>query len=254
MQPAQLNQRAQQIGDFVRGDIFKFVIGGSLIALAVLMLIGSFAFTWVADDTSDESASAMTIWLGGNDDVKTLDMELTFEEDEEDIGGFGDVRLLDRLLILLPLAALALVAVAAAYMFLLKNLPWLTPSRALVAMTILGCFLLLFPLIWESLSVNNWKNADIDFVSSTQMSLFAQQLNSTSEQQVLGFLAFAIALSGLVLYTLSEQGALGKPKSAPSSGMPYQAPPQARPMPPRPGQPEASIPSPQPPPPPGQSS
>lgn len=260
MQAEQLKQRTQQIGGFVRSNTFTFAIGGSLIALGVLMLIGSFLFGWISTDLEglDGSASAMSIWMGGNDDIKTLDIDLLiettnpFNDDADDIGGFGDVRLLDRFLILLPLGALALIALSAAYMFLLNNLPWLTPLRALVGMAGISCFLLLFPLIWESLSINNWRSSDAaGSVASTQLSLLGNELNSTGEQQILGFLAFMVAMTGLVLYMLNEQGMLG---ATPQASTPPQArPPQARPTPPRPGQPEPSIPSPQPPAPPSQS-
>jgi hypothetical protein len=260
MQAEQFKQRAQQIGNFVRSNLFPMVIGGSLIALGVLMLIGSFAFSWVAADIEDldGSASAISIWTGGNDDIQTLDLDLfveasnPFNDDADDIGGFGDVRLLDRFLTLLPLGALALITLSAAYMFLMNNLPWLTPMRALVGMAGIACFLLLLPFIWESLSVNNWNNSDVaGSASRTQVLLLASELNSTLEQQILGFLAFLIAMTGLVLYLLSEQGVLGSPQGAMAA---QPRPPQARPTPPRPGQPEPSIPSPQPPAPPSQSS
>ena len=238
MQAEHLNQRAEQLGNFVRSNMFKMVIGGSLIVLGILMVIGSFAFSWVNEEAS--TTSAMTIWMGGNDNVRTLDLEADIEDK-----GFGSVRFLDRFLIFLPIGALALITLASAYMFFLKNLPWLTPLRALLGLTIISCFLLLFPLIWESLSTNNWKNSELGaFVSSA---LFVDAY-STIEQQILGFLAFLIATTGLVLYMLNEQGALGISTSSPKSGMPKrEVPHQARPAPPKNSQETASIPKPTPP-------
>ena len=240
MQAEQLNQRAEQLGNFVRSNMFKMVIGGSLIVLGVLMLIGSFAFSWVEvenffdEDTS--TASAMTIWMGGNDDVGTLDAS------HLDDKGFGAVRLLDRFLIFLLIGAIALITLASAYMFFLRNLPWLTPLRALLGLTIISCFLLLFPLIWESLSTNNWRNSEGGTITLAFVHF------STIEQQILGFLAFLIATTGLVLYMLNEQGALGASTSSPKSGTPKrEVPPQARPKSPQMSQESASIPKPTPP-------
>lgn len=243
MQAEQLNQRAEQLGNFVRSNMFKMVIGGSLIVLGVLMLIGSFAFSWVeAENFSDDDtskASAMTIWMGGNDEVRTLNPNADIEDK-----GFGAVRLLDRFLIFLPIGAIALITLASAYMFFLKNLPWLTPLRTLLGLTIISCFLLLFPLIWESLSTNNWNNSELGaFVGSILADAY-----STIEQQILGFLAFLIATTGLVLYMLNEQGALGASTSSPKSGTPKrEVPPQARPKSPQMSQESASIPKPTPP-------
>lgn len=92
--------------------------------------------------------SAMALWLGGNEAVPTLDLKRLSEGES----GFGAVRGVDRLLILMPLAALGLLVLV--YFYVIDRIP---ARRALLWIAIVVLFLAIFPAVWQALSSSNWR-------------------------------------------------------------------------------------------------
>lgn len=201
------SQTRSDLQNFVNSDTFRYVMGGTAIVMAALMLLSFFLFSWMEIGTfgANESLTAMQIWLGTNDEVPTLDIGV-----EADEAGFGDIRLIDRLLIfILPLAV---VMIAVGVLYIQKRLPTKT---ALIALVSLAFVLMIFGFFWRTLSTSNWKGGleetsrgfgGDDFVESTLETLKAGY--STGEQELYAFLVFAVTGTGLVLLIADERGML----------------------------------------------
>jgi hypothetical protein len=130
-------------------------------------------------DQAEQEVTAWEIWLGqnfdraGQDDL-TLSMEETLDDvyeissesanydvywrkilelEDKRYGGFGSVRLVDRLLILLPLGALAFVLSMVAYA---RAKDAHTQRRSLTYAMYYALFIFVFPIAWGYISALDW--------------------------------------------------------------------------------------------------
>lgn len=205
-------QTRNDLRNFLYGDMFRYIVGGAALFAAVMILLGFFVFSWVEIEADD--LTPMQIWLGTNDTYPTLD--LTKVDDEK--SGFGDIRLIDRLLILILPLALTLGALG--FLYLQKKLPMRT---ALVALAATAFLLLFFGFFWRTISTSAWKSDLKEFtgyndMSDSQRERFDDQFDemvdnaksnySTGEHEFYSFLAFAVAFGGLVLLFADERGLL----------------------------------------------
>jgi hypothetical protein len=176
-----------------------------------MIILGFFIFSWV--EIGQDSLTPTQIWLGTNDTYGSLDLT-KFDEDT----GFGDVRLIDRLLILIVPLALGLGAVG--WLYLQKKLPMRT---ALLALVVTAFILLIFGFFWRTLSTSSWKGNlkeqfGYDDLSERQQDDFDERLDemiddaksyySTGEHEFYSFIAFVVAFGGLVLLFADERGLL----------------------------------------------
>lgn len=205
-------QTRNDLRNFLYSDTFRYVVGGMALFAAVMTLLGFFIFNWVELGTND--MTPLQIWLGTNDTYPTLDLTKFGDDDL----GFGDVRLIDRLLILILPLAIGLGAVAVLY--LQKKLPMRT---ALLALTATAFLLLIFGFFWRTLSTSAWKGDikeqyNYEDLSDSEKSRADDQIDeqlesakssySTGEHELYSFLAFAVAFGGLVLLFADERGLL----------------------------------------------
>ncbi len=205
-------QTRNDLRNFLYSDLFRYVVGGVALFAAVMILLGFFVFSWVEIDADD--LTPMQIWLGTNNTYPTLDLTKNSDGD----AGFGDIRLIDRLLIfILPLA---LVLGALGFLYLQKKLPMRT---ALVALAATAFLLLIFGFFWRTVSTSTWKSdlkelTGYNDMSDSQRERFDDQFDelvdnaksnySTGEHEFYSFLAFAVAFGGLVLLFADERGLL----------------------------------------------
>lgn len=212
------SQTRSDLQDFVNSSTFRYIMGGTAALMAVLIILGFFIFSWVEIAlfaTKPETMTPLQIWLGTNDEFGTLDIAKAAEEEET---GFGDVRLLDRLLILIPPLAIGLLMVAVLY--LRKQLPTKT---ALIALVGLSFALLMFGFFWRTFSTMNWRGGlketadyeelpesvreDLDENIDEQIDVY-KTFYSTGEHELYAFLAFTVTGLGLVLLIADERGML----------------------------------------------
>lgn len=119
------------------------------------------------DERRRQHVDAVPIWIGKD----KYDQGFTFNMAAYDraryrshgsVGGFDDVRGVDRLLVFIPGGALVLGQVAVLYSVrrLAVNHPAVNRPALLFAVTALAItfVLTLFPFVWQSLSTSNWQN------------------------------------------------------------------------------------------------
>lgn len=162
----------------VRHPYFAWVIGGVVACLAFLIIVSFAAVSWVGNESS--SLTALSIWLGDNQ-------------------GFGDVRFIDRFLILIPLAAITLIAVAV--LIILQRLP---TDQGLVSLAAVSLFLLIFPYMWKGISTNDWRK---DLPEGVDISALTDLYN-TVPHTVFSFLAVVVSVAGMALYFADQHGLL----------------------------------------------
>lgn len=204
-------QTRSDLRNFLYSDNFRYLVGGVAIFAALMIILGFFIFSWV--EIGRDSLTPTQIWLGTNDTYGSLDLT-KFDEDT----GFGDVRLIDRLLILILPLALGLGAIG--WLYLQKKLPMRT---ALLALVMTAFILLIFGFFWRTLSTNSWKGNlkeqfGYDDLSERQQDDFDERLDemiddaksyySTGEHEFYSFIAFVVAFGGFVLLFADERGLL----------------------------------------------
>lgn len=197
----------------------RYIIGGVVGVLGLLMIVGFFLFSWMdlgqvsffgasideTDSGEDLTISAMEIWMGRNGGE-----DFTLDLSNDSGGGIGDVRLLDRSLILVPVLALVLMWTAWVY-----TSGDMKPLPALGVMAGVAVVLLIFPFLWETFSEDDWREGikaqmqadagddelDLEFDFGFE-SMFVNLLTSaysTNEQKLAGGIAFMFCLVGLAL-------------------------------------------------------
>jgi hypothetical protein len=205
-------RRAARRAPAIVGGGARYIISTALLILAVIMVVGFFVFTWMDLGISD--VTAFQIWIGhdGNQpftlDLSSMALGRT---------GFGYVRPVDRLLILVPIGALALAALAWMYASEALN-----PRVAVIVMTVLAALLLAFPYAWQEWSrdalaedldeqlfdelefeANSEWEAELmeQFIVELMRQSFIQGLDetySTDEQRILGWVAVGVCIFALV--------------------------------------------------------
>jgi hypothetical protein len=121
-------------------------------------------FEDVEEDLGDYDLSPWEIWLGHSyNDTRELDRDVSLDTDrykelidgeltEDEWGGFGQVRFIDRFLIFLPLGGLAVMVLAGLYAF--NMLGALTVLRSVAAIFVV---LFLFIFLWETMTTAQWR-------------------------------------------------------------------------------------------------
>lgn len=181
------------------------VIGGIGVAIASILLIYSFfGLNWLGD--GDFGISPFDIWRGI---YKDIEFSLDFAKAVEGEGGFGAVRWMDRLLILLPFGAVIILLQLGFYMVNPSN-----RRRMALSMVILAVVLLILPFAWEQLSTQNWRGyiegqiEDVGRDPSTSeyqdfVDEFVESGTATyNTDQFIAFAAFLLAVS-VLLYGLT---------------------------------------------------
>ncbi len=231
----------------------RYGIGAIVIVVSLFMLVGFFVFPWLdlgeieifgfklndLNELSDEldadfnegqlKLTPLEIWIGNNNgdpfslSFDSMEQALGDESSsdstsdlvpEDTPGGFGDVRPLDRLLILVPIGAIILLWFA--WMYLSQAMKSFT---ALTCMSILALLLLIFPYAWQELTQNDWENAVEDNMtadtgemddwglgeglSSMYVSIFEQAF-STTEQVWMAGIILAVCLGGVILEAVGK--------------------------------------------------
>lgn len=162
-------------------------------------------------DKSQFEITALELFMGRNDGEN-----FTVTVDEEP-GGFADVRLIDRLLILLPVGGLVLIWLAWSYAT--GEIGRLTAAGALVVTALL---LLIVPFAWESASNDQIEQSfkdsmqitegdpadlegfDLDFGAFFGVMNIYEDTYSTGEQKAMGAFALLAALAAFGLEAYDE--------------------------------------------------
>jgi len=202
----------------------RYGIAAFVALMALLMIVGFFVFPWLDlsevnllgfdigalandEDQGLLKVTAMELWMGENNGE-----EFTLKPDEQ--GGFANVRLVDRFLILTPIGALGLLWLAWRY-----AIDAAVRRPLLIMMTFLAFLLYAWPGTWEDLSTRALKDSYRDMMDTQSpdeldapFAALADSMiedmftdtYSTSEQEVLGILAFLAGLVGLGLDLLPQ--------------------------------------------------
>lgn len=197
-------------------NTIRYAVAGITALMAVLMIACFFFASWMdmgnmfgmdlgalaeGNEKAQLKITAMELWMGRNNGENfTMDMA------KPEGGGFADVRLLDRLLILMPVGAIVLAWFAWVYASGHMN-----ALMTIGIMTVFAFLLLAAPFFWESLSdqqVEDDFKASLDMEGGDEMGLdlfgamFGDIFNifentySTNEQKWLGGLALLTCLAG----------------------------------------------------------
>jgi hypothetical protein len=245
----------RRVSNFVRSRNFKIVVSGVIGLLALIMLVGFFSFEWIAtnadeqedrvssevedseqlvdeyamlinDDeedaqeilqerfgqrTNEYGRTAWEMWIG-SDEAAVFAIA---DEGEEIRGDFGEVRLIDRFLILIPLGALAILVLLGLWIA-----ERLDGETALIGITALAVALWLFPYAWEAVKSGDFR-ADLqeqetalafsDLASEQWVEVQMASITSiysTSHQTLLGFLLMISGAIAMTLLTLDNRGKL----------------------------------------------
>ena len=178
----------------------RMILGGIIMLTGVVMIAGFFLFPWIdfgemtifglsaaelelsGAERAELEITAFEIWTGNNNGE-----DFTLKIDENASGGFADVRIMDRLLILVPLGGLLLMGLA---------LDYANSGKGAWQLVMVAALMLAFPFIWQEMSTSDWKSElfmDIFFGNTLD------ETYSTSEQQIAGAVAFLVSLAALAL-------------------------------------------------------
>jgi NADH:ubiquinone oxidoreductase subunit 6 (subunit J) len=173
------------------------------------------------------SVTPFQVWVG-NDGSDDFTYDLGKSLDESDTGGFGDVRLLDRTLILMPIGAVAVIIVSIVYM-LSKN----TSAKVLpIILIVLGLLLTVYPILWGILSTSDWAgDLEDDFYEGSSdaagdeyADLFANTIALAYNRTLFQITSGVILVLGMGALVLAF--AAKPPQTMPSPYYPPQYPPQ----------------------------
>lgn len=192
---------------FSHNRIVAVVFGGIMIVLGMMMIVNFVALSWI--DSRDAALwtpgfegvnrTALQVWFGTEGgSFATLDLE----KDAAGLSGFGAVRMVDRSLILIPLASIYMILLSLRFMVIPDR-----SRRGLYVLLGLSIFLLLMPYIWETLSTRQWQ-AYLETVPSERLfGPYGEGLRVTFGSQALSQLAGEFL--ALLLYDTYEQKWLG---------------------------------------------
>lgn len=215
---------AQAFGDFVRSSNFRILIGASIIIVAVIVIIGFFTFNITesnitlrltflkdiqrVDITEPTACTAFAIWRGETTCQHTFALD-TEAASRSERTGFVAVRSLDRLLIGMPVAALVIIALAWAYIT-----ETFDSLMVLIAIAGVGIFLLLFPVVWQSMSADVGTNEDIahDQLADSLDAVVYLDYNVT-EHMILTGLIVGLCIVALLIMMAELAGMFGVPRN-----------------------------------------
>ncbi len=180
-----------------RLDTLRWITGGLIILMAICMVLAFFTASWL-EVLGKEKVTAWDLWIGKhNGDLITLSM------DKDAKGGFGDVRGIDRLVIVIPLGALLLGALGINYAF--RRFWDVPPRTTAIAILITALILFLLPFIWQLFSTGDWRAnlKDMGFTGSivSEMLDAYKQLfvYSTGQQAIYGLIALLAGIAAVAL-------------------------------------------------------
>lgn len=132
-----------------------------MLVSAILLGYGFFKWDWVKGADDSDPLTPYEIWRGKDDEGQNFTYNLAAYDPIQygvhgNIGGFDDVRGVDRWLVFIPGAALVLGQTA-----LLYSAHHLTVNRSALLTAIVAVLvaftLVLFPFVWQSRSTSNWR-------------------------------------------------------------------------------------------------
>lgn len=178
--------RFQRLGRFVQHRYFVIIVAGVMASLAFLMLVSFVVLDWYSLQIEiegiavvDESRTGVGVMLGTGENSP-----------------FG--RVIDILLVLVPLSSITLIVLAA--LAITKRLPL---SFALSSASVIALLMLMLPLIWQGLSTNDIKSEG----DSNQEAIdFFTDGYSTEEQSIFGFLLLLLTSTALALHIANQFG------------------------------------------------
>jgi len=194
-------------------DQLRWVIGALVILMAVCMVIAFFTASWL-EVLGEEKVSAWELWIGRHDGD-----EFTLSMDEDAKGGFGDVRGIDRLVILVPLGALLLGALGVNYAF--RRFWYVSPRTTAIAILITAVILFLLPFFWQIFSTGDWRATLKDFglsgkILNTMLDVYKETFAySTGQQIAYGLIALLAGIGAVALETPQTRARLDLTPSNP---------------------------------------
>ncbi len=192
-------------------NLVRRIVGGIICLMAILMFYGFFSASWMDLKGGYEKLTAWDIWKGTSHGEKfTLDFS-----DENATGGFGDVRGMDRWLIVIPLGAVVLGVLSLHYTFgRIPFLGTLSHRKTAIILAVLALLLFLYPFMWESASSGNWRDAWSGYGDSSVADQLVSELEkayNTGQQVFYGLIALLAGLSAVALETRQVRARLGLP-------------------------------------------
>lgn len=208
----------------------NYVIGFTAL-FAFLTLLSFFLFSWVevvgiggGSTGVPTEVTAAELWLGNSDAAPTLDFEklseANSEKEREDLG-FGDVRVIDRLLILIIFLAGGILAVAEMY-----RRGSLDVQTTLMILALLAFIMFVFPTLWAWMSTGNFRGKIEDSIPEAfrddsevdELVADLTEIYSLGEHRLFSGLAFLVSAGGLALYLANRRGMLGGSPAVSSPG------------------------------------
>lgn len=191
-------------------------IGGTALVAGILVFLSFFFMSWVEMPASiggdKASLTPASIWTAANDDYPTFDLKKLSEDDRDKLG-FGDIRVVDRLLIFVPILGLALAA--AGTLYLMKRLDTRTAVIAIVALLLV---LVLFSAFWKMASTTNIRGKAEDIYGDDNEKLVENTVDlfkdsySTGEYALYTRLGLLIGLFGAGVFAANQFGLLDEKK------------------------------------------
>lgn len=217
IQEARSSQTRHDLKRWLFSSSYRQWLGGMAVVVGVLVFLSFFFMSWVEMPASlggdKASLTPASIWTAANEDYPTFDLKKLGEEDRDDLG-FGDIRLIDRFLIFIPLFGIALAAVGVLY--LMKRLDTRTAVLAIVGLLIV---MVLFSAFWKTASTTNIRGKTEDIYGDNNNQLVDNTVDlfkdsySTGEYALYTRLGLLIGLFGAGVLAANQFGILDKDKS-----------------------------------------
>lgn len=192
-------------------------LGGMAVVVGILIFLSFFVMSWIEIPATlggeKVSLTPASIWTASNDQYPTLDLEKLAKESPSKLG-FGDIRVIDRLLIFIPILGLGLVAVGVLY--LLKRLDTRVAVLTIVSLLIL---LVLFSAFWKMASTTNIRGKTKDIYGESNNKLVENAVDafkdsySTGEYALYTRLGLLIGLFGAGVLAADQFGLLDDKKN-----------------------------------------
>ncbi|MCB9436831.1 MAG: hypothetical protein H6673_07520 [Anaerolineales bacterium] len=217
IQEARSPQTRHDLKRWLFSSSYRQWMGGMAVVVGVLVFLSFFFMSWVEMPASiggdKASLTPASIWTAANDDYPTFDLKKLSEENRDDLG-FGDIRLIDRFLIFIPLFGIALAAVGVLY--LMKRLDTRTAVLAIAGLLIV---MVLFSAFWKTVSTTNIRGKADDLYGDNNDQLVDNTVDlfkdsySTGEYALYTRLGLLIGLFGAGVLAANQFGILDKDKS-----------------------------------------
>jgi hypothetical protein len=216
---------SQAIGDFVRSDNFRLLIGSIIIILGLIIMVGFFVFNTVETTIEanlsfleevesfdilpiPKTCTAFDIWRGERSCQKSFafNTEVAARSGKT---GFIAVRNVDRFLIAMPIGALVLIVLA--WFYITETFDALVVLMAIAGVAI---GLLLFPMVWQSVSDGTGTNADLarDRLVDSMDGLVVLNYSATEHYALTG-LVLGVCIVALAIMMVELAGILGVPRN-----------------------------------------